>query len=118
MLLPSPACLTLPPDLSFDLAVNVEPITAFFNEVSRLQEAVSNSLDQQTADTKNTSVILRKWCKFQSSLARTNDLRAFQLAVLVPHCHGEHVALHCLAQICLEWIWLGEIMGHICAAQS
>ncbi|XP_066470144.1 E3 ubiquitin-protein ligase TRIM65 [Tiliqua scincoides] len=54
LLLPSPASLAVPPGLAFDLASSVEPITSFFNEVARLQEAVSNSLDQQMADTKIT----------------------------------------------------------------
>ncbi|XP_048348064.1 tripartite motif-containing protein 65 [Sphaerodactylus townsendi] len=55
LFLPVIGSLEVPPALEFDLAGNVDSVTKFFNKVSCIcQEALSNSLDQEAADTQSS----------------------------------------------------------------
>nr|XP_056704331.1 E3 ubiquitin-protein ligase TRIM65 [Euleptes europaea] len=55
LFLPALGNLEFPPALEFDLAGIVDSITKFFNELSRVcHEALSNSLDQEVADTESS----------------------------------------------------------------
>ncbi|XP_054832252.1 tripartite motif-containing protein 65 isoform X2 [Eublepharis macularius] len=98
LLLPSPGSLEVPPALEFDLASNVDSITKFVNEISSFfQEALSNSLNPEAADTQPSPVQKTIMAKVAQSLPeselRTRLLRDHRNLTFDPATANKYLQL-------------------------